>query len=85
MRRRAVVRANAISVGLPQLTPAEARARGARSMVIGVANVGGRILDNWVPSLLEALAGGLDIVSGMHARLATTPALAAAAERHHRG
>ena len=39
-------------------------------MVIGVANVGGRILDSWVPSLLEALAGGLDIVSGMHTRLA---------------
>jgi uncharacterized NAD-dependent epimerase/dehydratase family protein len=76
--------ANAISVGLPQLTPAEARACGARSMVIGVANVGGRILDSWLPSLLEALAAGLDLVSGMHARLAATPALAAAAERHRR-
>jgi uncharacterized NAD-dependent epimerase/dehydratase family protein len=76
--------ANAISVGLPQLTPAEARARGARSMVIGVANVGGRILDNWLPSLLEALVAGLDLVSGMHARLAAMPALAAAAERYHR-
>ena len=75
---------NAISVGLPQLTPAEARARGARSMVIGVANSGGRILDSWVPSLLEALEAGLDIVSGMHTRLANTPALVAAAERHHR-
>jgi uncharacterized NAD-dependent epimerase/dehydratase family protein len=76
--------ANAISVGLPQLTPAEARARGARSMVIGVANVGGRILDSWLPSLLEALVAGLDLVSGMHARLAATRALAAAAERYHR-
>ena len=55
------------------------RARGARSMVIGVANVGGRILDSWVPSLLEALEAGLDIISGMHARLADTPALVAAA------
>ena len=76
--------ANAISVGLPRLTPAEAHARGARSMVIGVANVGGRILDSWLPSLFEALASGLDLVSGMHARLAATPALAAAAERHNR-
>ena len=65
---------NAISVGLPQLTPAEARARGARSMVIGVANSGGRILDSWLPSLLEALEAGLDLVSGMHTRLADTPA-----------
>jgi uncharacterized NAD-dependent epimerase/dehydratase family protein len=76
--------ANAISVGLPQLTPAEAKACGARSLVIGVANVGGRILDSWVPSLLEAMVAGLDIVSGMHSRLATTPALAAAAERYNR-
>ena len=76
--------ANAISVGLPKLTPAEARACGARSMVIGVANVGGRILDSWLPSLLEALAAGLDVVSGMHARLGANPVLAAAAQRHHR-
>jgi uncharacterized NAD-dependent epimerase/dehydratase family protein len=75
---------NAISVGLPQLTPAEARARGARSMVIGVANSGGRILDSWLPSLLAALEAGLDLVSGMHTRLAHTPGLVAAAERHHR-
>jgi uncharacterized NAD-dependent epimerase/dehydratase family protein len=75
---------NAISLGLPRLTPMQARARGARSMVIGVANKGGRILDSWVPSLLEALTSGLDLISGMHARLATTPALAAAAERYHR-
>jgi uncharacterized NAD-dependent epimerase/dehydratase family protein len=75
---------DAVSVGLPQLTPAEARARGARSMVIGVANTGGQILDSWLPSLLEALEAGLDLVSGMHTRLADTPGLKAAAERHHR-
>jgi uncharacterized NAD-dependent epimerase/dehydratase family protein len=75
---------NAISAGLPQLTPAEARACGARSLVIGVANQGGRILDSWLPSLLAAMAAGLDIVSGMHARLAATPALAAAAQRYNR-
>ena len=34
---------NAISVGLPYLTPAQAVACGARAMVIGVANAGGRI------------------------------------------
>jgi uncharacterized NAD-dependent epimerase/dehydratase family protein len=75
---------NAISVGLPTLTPAEAVARGARSMVIGVANSGGRILDTWLPSLLTALEAGLDLVSGMHTRLASTPALVAAAEQYQR-
>jgi uncharacterized NAD-dependent epimerase/dehydratase family protein len=70
-----------VSVGLPRLTPAEARAMGARSLLIGVANVGGRIVDSWIPSLVAALEAGLDIVSGMHARLEQTPALKAAAER----
>lgn len=73
---------NAISLDLPKLTPAEARAKGARSMVIGVANIGGRISENWMPSLLAALEAGLDLVSGMHMRLVDTPALVAAAERH---
>lgn len=73
-----------VTVGLPQLTPAQARAMGARSMVIGVANVGGLILDSWIPLLVSALEAGLDIVSGMHARLEETPALKSAAERHKR-
>ena len=75
---------DAVTLGLPNLTPAQAKAMGARSLVIGVANVGGRILDSWIPSLVAALEAGLDIVSGMHTRLADTPALRAAAERHQR-
>jgi uncharacterized NAD-dependent epimerase/dehydratase family protein len=75
---------DALSVGLPHLTPAQAKSSGARSMIIGVANQGGRILDSWLPSLLEALDVGLDLVSGMHVRLAQTPVLVAAAERLHR-
>ena len=69
---------------MPRLTAAEARARGARSLVIGIANEGGRILESWIPSLVSALEAGLDIVSGMHARLEDTPALKSAAERQGR-
>src|SRR6187399_509511 len=58
-----------ISLGLPKLTPRAAAAQGARSMVIGVANVGGYIPPSWYGALLEALEAGLDIVSGMHMRL----------------
>ena len=76
--------AGTVTTGLPRLTPAEARARGARSLVIGVANEGGRIVESWVPSLVSALEAGLDIVSGMHARLEDVPALKSAAERHRR-
>src|SRR5262245_6957703 len=75
---------DAISLGLPKLSPAQARAKGARSLLIGVANVGGRIVESWMPSLLEALEAGLDIVSGMHTRLESTPALKSAAERLNR-
>jgi uncharacterized NAD-dependent epimerase/dehydratase family protein len=52
--------------------------------VIGIANEGGRILESWIPSLVSALEAGLDIVSGMHARLEDTPGLRGAAERHGR-
>src|SRR5204863_3614487 len=70
-----------VSTGLPKLTPAEARAAGARALVIGVANSGGFIADSWVPALVEALEAGLDIVSGMHARLGDVPGLKEVAER----
>jgi uncharacterized NAD-dependent epimerase/dehydratase family protein len=73
-----------VSTGLPRLTPKEARARGARALVIGVANVGGRIAEAWMPALIEALESGLDIISGMHTRLKDTPQLAAVAERRGR-
>lgn len=70
-----------VSTGLPKLVPAEARAKGARALVIGVANSGGFIADAWVPALVEALEAGLDIVSGMHARLNDMPALKGTADR----
>ncbi len=73
-----------VSTGLALLTPLEARARGARALVIGVANSGGIISDSWIPSLIEALESGLDLISGMHAKLAGIPRLKSAAERHGR-
>jgi uncharacterized NAD-dependent epimerase/dehydratase family protein len=73
-----------VTTGLPRLSPKEARARGARALVIGVANVGGMIADSWMPALLDALDSGLDIVSGMHTKLNDTPQLKSAAERRGR-
>lgn len=58
-----------VSTGLRFMTPAEAAAMGARSMVIGVANAGGVIPENWLGSLQQAMEAGLDIISGMHVRL----------------
>jgi uncharacterized NAD-dependent epimerase/dehydratase family protein len=73
--------ASTVTTGLPRLTPAQAGERGARSLVIGVAAVGGMISAAWVPALVEALEAGLDLVSGMHTRLEDVPQLSATAAR----
>jgi uncharacterized NAD-dependent epimerase/dehydratase family protein len=70
-----------VTAGLTRLTPREAAARGARSIVIGVANTGGVLKPEWIPSLVQALEAGLDVVSGMHGRLSANTQLKAAAER----
>ena len=58
-----------VSTGLPVMTPDQARAAGARAVVIGVANAGGFIPPAWLAALVQAMESGLDIISGMHARL----------------
>ena len=73
-----------VTLGLPSLDPAAAAARGARSMVIGVANAGGHIPPAWFGALLEALEAGLDIISGMHMRLSSLPGLQSAADKYSR-
>ena len=70
-----------VTTGLPHFTPDEAYARGARSLVIGVANAGGVIPESWVAALASALEAGLDIVAGMHSRLGDIVLLRAAADR----
>lgn len=69
-----------IDLGLPELTPAEATERGAKSLVVGAANVGGFFPDSWLTALVDAASAGLDIVAGMHTRLADLHGLAEAAE-----
>ena len=64
-----------VDLGVPELTPAQAVERGARSMLIGVAPVGGAIPPAWVPGLVAALEAGLDLVSGLHTRLGEVDAV----------
>ncbi len=70
-----------VDVGLPRLTPAEAVAQGARSMLIGIAPVGGKISPQWITPICAAIEAGLDIVSGMHTRLGSVDAIREAAAR----
>lgn len=73
-----------VTTGLPRLTPAQAKAKGARSLIIGVAPIGGAVAPSWIPALLEALEAGLDIVSGMHTRLESVPELQVVAAKRGR-
>jgi len=69
-----------VDLGIPEMTPAEAKAAGAATMIWGVAGVGGSIPAHWVATLFEAAAAGLDICAGTHSSLAAVPGLAAAAQ-----
>ncbi len=62
-------------LGLPDLTIEEAAAKGAKTMILGVANRGGKFGADWVDSMLRALDAGLDLASGLHNRLVSIPAV----------
>lgn len=75
------LRGGTVTLGLPEMRPADAAAAGAGSIVIGVAVVGGQLPPSWIPTLVEAVDHGLDVVSGMHTRLSSFPELVEAAAR----
>jgi len=68
-------------VGAPDLTLEEAWERGARALVVGVANRGGVISKAWIDVLTRALEIGYDLASGLHNLLRNEEALAATAAR----
>ena len=70
-----------VDIGLPRMTPVEAVAQGARSLLIGIAPVGGRISPQWIAPICEAIEAGLDVVSGMHTRLGSVEAIRETAAR----
>jgi len=69
-------------LGLTEMTLAEAREAGAKTLVIGVANRGGVISQAWKDLLIEALDMGYDIASGLHNLLRDEGDLVAAAQTH---
>lgn len=71
-------------LGLKDLSLAEAKAAGAKTLVIGVANRGGVISQAWKEVLIEALGLGFDLASGLHNLLADEEDLVAAAQAHGR-
>ncbi|MEX0297513.1 MAG: DUF1611 domain-containing protein [Kordiimonas sp.] len=70
---------NKLDLGVPQMSVSDAIATGVKSLIIGVAPVGGKIGDAWIKVLVEAASAGLNIVSGLHFRLTDFPELRDAA------
>ncbi len=71
----------AVSVGLPDMSIQEAAARGAKTMVLGIANAGGVMSDVIVGHVIEALEAGLNVANGLHQRLSLHPQIQARAEQ----
>ncbi|PYG28551.1 N-acetyltransferase DgcN [Pelagimonas varians] len=67
-------------LGLNDMTLAEAKAAGAKTLVIGVANRGGMISPAWKEVLIQALEMGFDLASGLHNLLRDEGDLVAAAQ-----
>lgn len=68
-----------VDLGLRDMTPEQAAEAGAGSIVIGAAPAGGRLSDSWIAMLERAARAGLDLVGGLHSRMAEVPQLAQAA------
>jgi uncharacterized NAD-dependent epimerase/dehydratase family protein len=68
-------------LGLTEITIDEAAARGAKTVIVGIANRGGVIAEAWLPTLTRALELGMDLASGLHRRLSDVPRLAEMAGR----
>lgn len=72
------------NVGIPDMTIPDAVKAGARTLIVGVANAGGVLPEQWTAPIVEALASGLDVAAGLHMKLAERPSVADAAHRYGR-
>ncbi len=70
-----------LTLGLPRMDFAAAYAAGARTLILGIANAGGKLGEDLVQDALAAMEAGLDIASGLHQRLKDEPRLVEAATR----
>jgi uncharacterized NAD-dependent epimerase/dehydratase family protein len=61
------------------MSPRQAAAAGAKTLVVGIAPPGGQLPVSWHSTLIDALDAGLDLAAGLHQRLRDLPAIAARA------
>lgn len=68
-----------LTLGLPRMSMAEAKAAGAKTLVLGVAHPGGQMARALVSDAADALRLGMHVASGLHHRLRDVPELVALA------
>lgn len=73
--------ASRVTLGLPELGFAEGVQRGARTLILGIANAGGVMDAAIVADVVAALEAGLHVASGLHVRLREQPVIAETAAR----
>jgi len=69
-----------LDMGVPDMTVAEAATAGVKSLLIGVAPIGGVVPDSWWTHIEEAAGAGMDIICGLHFKLSEFPKVVAAAK-----
>ncbi|HUN72415.1 MAG TPA: N-acetyltransferase DgcN [Steroidobacteraceae bacterium] len=70
-----------VTLGLPDMEPAQAAAAGANTMVIGTASAGGVMPRETVADIITALDANLNVISGLHEKLHANADIVAAAGR----
>lgn len=72
---------DAVDLGVPDFDIEAAAGQGVGSLIVGVAPVGGAVPAAWWDVMREAAAAGIDVVAGLHTRLADNPGLVETAAR----
>ena len=54
---------------------------GVKTVIVGVAPMGGLIPTHWIPQLVELAAAGMSIAAGLHSKLRDIPELVAACDK----
>lgn len=70
-----------IDLGVPDMTIAQAAESGVGSLLIGVAPIGGTVPKKWWHLMQQAALAGMDVVCGLHLKLADNAAIVAAAKQ----
>lgn len=75
-------------IPLPRKIPIVADAKAAlayqpQTLALGLAALGGKLPEDWIPDMQASLQGGLNILNGLHTSLANDPRLAEHVQPNH--